>query len=87
MCKSNEGRLLPVEIVGKTEVWTEIAQLQDRRQLFHNRCTKLKDSALNTAYTISVTCATYVSTSNVNRAKSISGSESSPMSSNLTSLP
>ena len=34
MCKSNEGHLLPVEIVGKTEVWTEIAQLQDRRQLF-----------------------------------------------------
>jgi len=32
MCKSNEGHLLPVEIVGKTEVWTEIAQLQDRRQ-------------------------------------------------------
>ncbi len=32
MCKSNEGRLLPVEIVGKTEVWTEIARLQDRRQ-------------------------------------------------------
>jgi hypothetical protein len=30
MCKSNEGHLLPVEIVGKTEVWTEIAQLQDR---------------------------------------------------------
>ncbi len=34
MCKSNEDHLLPVEIVGKTEVWTEIAQLQDRRQLF-----------------------------------------------------
>jgi hypothetical protein len=35
MCKSNEGHLLPVKIVGKTEVWTEIAQLQDRanRQL------------------------------------------------------
>jgi len=33
MCKSNEGHLLPVEIVGKTEVWTEIAQLQDRRLL------------------------------------------------------
>ena len=32
MCKTNEGHLLPVEIVGKTEVWTEIAQLQDRRQ-------------------------------------------------------
>jgi hypothetical protein len=30
MCKSNEDHLLPVEIVGKTEVWTEIAQLQDR---------------------------------------------------------
>jgi hypothetical protein len=29
MCKSNEGHLLPVEIVGRTEVWTEIAQLQD----------------------------------------------------------
>ncbi len=33
MCKSNEDHLLPVEIVGKTEVWTEIAQLQDRRLL------------------------------------------------------
>ena len=32
MCKSNEGRLLPVEIVGKTEGWAEIAQLQDHRQ-------------------------------------------------------
>ena len=32
MCKSNEGRLLPIEIVGKTEGWAEIAQLQDHRQ-------------------------------------------------------
>jgi len=35
MCKSNEGHLLPVEIVGKTE----IAQLQDRRQPLPNRVT------------------------------------------------
>ena len=40
MCKSNEGHLLPVEIVGKTEVWTEIAQLQDRRQPFPYRITE-----------------------------------------------
>jgi hypothetical protein len=35
MCKSNESHYLPVEIMGRTEVWTEIAQLQDRanRQL------------------------------------------------------
>jgi len=39
MCKSNEGHLLPVEIVGKTEVWTEIAQRQDRRQPLPNRVT------------------------------------------------
>jgi hypothetical protein len=31
MCKSNESHLLPVEIGGRTEVWTEIAQLEDRR--------------------------------------------------------
>jgi hypothetical protein len=39
MCKSNEGHLLPVEIVGRTEVWTEIAQLQDPRQPLPNRVT------------------------------------------------
>jgi hypothetical protein len=39
MCKSNESHYLPVEIMGRTEVWTEIAQLQDRRQTFQYRIT------------------------------------------------